>query len=94
VSARRCECGFEASEDTSLLDHLLEEFTPMDGRAADGTIHDEGQVLQTCLCGFSDGTADGLDEHLLSIFTPADRIGLDGKRHAVASSGITKGYLS
>lgn len=57
----------------------------MDGRAANGTTHDEGQVRSACLCGFSDGTADGLDQHLLTIFTPTDRIGLDGNRHAVAS---------
>ena len=85
MSAQRCECGFEASDDMSLLDHLLEAFAPMDGRGADGTIHDEGQVRFACLCGFSDGTADGLDQHLLAIFMPAGRIGLDGKRHGVAS---------
>jgi hypothetical protein len=85
MSAQRCECGFEASEDTSLVDHLLEAFAPMDGMAADGTTHDEGRVRLACLCGFSDGTVDGLDQHLLAIFTPADRIGLDGRRHAVAS---------
>jgi hypothetical protein len=83
MSAQRCECGFEASDDMSLLDHLLEVFAPMDGRAPDGAIHDEGQVLMACLCGFSDGTADGLDQHLLAIFMPADHTGLDGKRHAV-----------
>ena len=85
MSAQRCECGFEAGRDMSLLDHLLESFAPMDGRGANGTIHDEGQVRFACLCGFSDGTADGLDQHLLAIFMPADGIGLDGKRHAVAS---------
>jgi hypothetical protein len=90
MSAQRCECGFEASEDTNLLDHLLEEFTPMDGRAPDGTIHDEGQVLRTCLCGFSGGTANGLDQHLLTLFTPADHIGLDGKRHAVTSENASE----
>lgn len=85
MSAQRCECGFGASKDTNLLDHLLEAFAPMDGRAADGAIHDEGQVRFACLCGFSDGTAGRLDQHLLAIFTPADHIGLDGRRHAVAS---------
>jgi len=84
MSAQRCECGFAASEKTGLLDHLLEAFAPMDGVAADGTIHDEGRARLACLCGFSDGTVGGLDQHLLAIYTPADHIGLDGKRHAVA----------
>jgi hypothetical protein len=83
VSTRRCECGHAASDDLDLQDHLQESFTPPDGKAPDGSLHDEGTVPGRCLCGFGGSSADALDQHFLAVFTPDDRVGLDGRRHAV-----------
>jgi hypothetical protein len=83
MSTRRCECGYRASDDLDLQDHLQESFTPQDGKAPDGSVHDESSVERGCLCGHSASSGDGLDQHFLTVFTTSDRIGLDGRRHAV-----------
>jgi hypothetical protein len=44
MSTRRCECGYEASDDLDLQDHWQEAFVPPDGIAPDGSVHDEGAV--------------------------------------------------
>jgi hypothetical protein len=86
MSARRCECGYLASDDLDLQDHLQEAFTPQDGKAPDGGIHDEGTVPGGCVCGFAGSSADELDQHFLAVFTTTDRVGRDGRRHAPAAS--------
>ena len=53
----RCECGYVASDDLDLQDHLQESFTPQDGKAPDGSIHDESTVERGCLCGHSASSA-------------------------------------
>jgi hypothetical protein len=82
MSARRCECGYAASDDLDLQDHLQDAFVPPDGIAPDGSVHDEGTVPGGCLCGFSGSSAGELDRHFLAVFTPAGHIGRDGHRHA------------
>jgi hypothetical protein len=86
MSARRCACGHIARDDLDLQDHLQESFTPPDGKAPDGGIHDEGPVPGGCLCGFAGSSAGDLDQHFLAVFTPGDRVGLDGRRHAPATN--------
>jgi hypothetical protein len=75
-----------ASDDLDLQDHLQESFTPQDGKAPDGSIHDEGFAQGACLCGLSGPSADELDQHFLAVFITSDRIGLDGRRHAAVTS--------
>jgi hypothetical protein len=84
MSTRRCECGYAASDALDLQDHLQESFTPLDGTAPDGSVHDEGTEPGRCLCGFGGSSADALDQHFRTVFTPRDHIGLDGRRHAAS----------
>jgi hypothetical protein len=77
----RCSCGFIASGDETMTDHLLETFAPDDSRAADGVVHEEWTVALTCSCGVAATTAAELDRHFLAAFTPAGSIGRDGRAH-------------
>jgi hypothetical protein len=63
----------------SLMDYLQEAFTPMNGVAAEGIIHNESAAMLAYLRGFSCRTADGFDDHLLAVFTPVTLVGLDGR---------------
>jgi hypothetical protein len=83
MSTWRCECGYAASDAVDLQDHLQESFTPPDGIAPDGSVHDEGAEPGRCLCGFAGSSAGELDQHFRTVFTPRDNVGLDGHRHAV-----------
>ena len=86
MSAQHCECGYAASDDLDFQDHLQESFTPQDGKAPDGSIHDESIAERACLCGFSGSSPGDLDLHFLAVFTPVNRMGVDGRRHAVGTS--------
>jgi hypothetical protein len=77
----RCSCGFTASGDETMTDHLLETFVPDDSRAADGVVHEEWTVALTCSCGVAATTAAELERHFLAAFTPAGSIGRDGRAH-------------
>ena len=80
-----CSCGFEATDDYSLSDHLGEVVIPLNDLAPDGQVHAEAAQdngpSAACLCGVTPRTADDLDAHLLAAFTPPDGIGLDRQRH-------------
>jgi hypothetical protein len=80
-----CACGFTETAAETIADHLLEMFTPGDGRAADGQVHLEGEVSLFCMCG-AGGSARELDAHFLAVFTPADLIGRDGEKHEQVSA--------
>jgi hypothetical protein len=86
MSAPRCQCGYQSSDELDFLDHLQEVFIPLDGIAPDGRLHDEGQSTLSCLCGFHAATAGELDAHFNAVFTPGDRIGLDGREHGAPLS--------
>ena len=81
----QCTCGFTeaGSADEKLDDHLLEVFTPDDGRGTDGAVHFEGERDLFCLCG-AGGSASMLDSHFLEVFTPDDSTDLDGVVHKAA----------
>ena len=88
MDERTCACGFVATDDYQLSDHLAEVFIPADDRAADGQLH--AQALRsappaggglTCLCGYRAPDGAVLDAHLLEVFTPPSRVGLDGRPH-------------
>jgi hypothetical protein len=84
VSARHCACGYGAADDSDLLDHLLEVFTPDDDRAPDSVLHAEAASAESgrkCLCGYTASDSRGLDPHLLAAFTPPDGIAVDGRQH-------------
>ena len=80
----RCACGFEATPDCSLGDHLGEVFIPDGDMGPDGVRHAEDgrdRPGRSCLCGFAAGTSADLDEHILAAFLPAGGIAPDGTRH-------------
>jgi hypothetical protein len=90
MDERTCVCGFVATADYHLIDHLGEVFIPADSRAADGQLHAEaardvprvaGEGL-TCLCGYRVRDGVALDAHLLEVFTSHGHVGLDGQPHA------------
>jgi hypothetical protein len=85
MTGKRCSCGFTKARgvDETLDDHLLEVFTPEDGRGPDGLVHFEGERDLFCLCG-AGGSAEALDSHFLEMFTPADFTGRDGVIHKAA----------
>jgi hypothetical protein len=76
-----CFCGFTATSAETLIDHLLEMFTPEDNKGSDGKAHEEGTPGLTCVCGLVAASPEELDHHFLHLFTPSDLIGDDGKRH-------------
>jgi hypothetical protein len=77
----RCTCGFAETTEETLIDHLLEVFTPDDSKGIDGKIHEEGTPVLTCACGLTAASPEDLDIHFLQAFTPPDLTGCDGKRH-------------
>ena len=85
MSGTRCSCGFTevAGAGETIGDHLLEVFTPDDGKAADGRVHLEGEAGLFCMCGAGGSTAE-LDAHFLAVFTPAGFTGSDGVKHEPA----------
>jgi hypothetical protein len=86
-----CLCGYEATSDEDLSDHLAEVFMPDDDRGSDGVAHAElsrpgsDSTVWECLCGLTTIEVASLDAHLAQAFTPEDRTGSDGTRHAPAS---------
>ncbi len=86
MTAAQCVCGFTEAEgaDETISDHLLEVFTPDDGRAADGKVHLEGDADLFCMCGVG-GSAAELDAHLLTVFMPDHHIGRDGHKHEITA---------
>ncbi len=86
MDRKSCECGFASSVQAELTDHLLEMFSPVDGKVPGGTAHEEGPVKLACLCGFTAQSSDELDAHFLEVFTPGDSIGIDGGKHLPVSS--------
>ena len=77
----RCACGFAATGDETITDHLLEVFTPQACRGNDGLLHEEAFPALTCLCGLIAATGRELDDHFIAAFTPADCTGPDGMVH-------------
>ena len=65
-----CSCGYQATSDDDLTDHLSHALIPADDRAGDGQLHAEAAHLpgQTCLCGYAADAVDVLDAHLLAAF--------------------------
>jgi hypothetical protein len=86
-----CECGFTASSEEELADHLGEMFIPDDDIAPDGRQHAErfepgrDGTAWECLCGVITIERAAFDAHLLAVFTPADGTGRDGQRHSRGS---------
>jgi hypothetical protein len=83
VTVASCSCGFAELADETLADHLQRVFIPDDGRAADGTVHEE-HATGTCACGFGPASPIALDAHLLAVFTPGNLTGCDGREHQPA----------
>jgi hypothetical protein len=86
TDAPRCSCGYEATDQESVADHLGEQFISGNDTAPDGQLHaeaprDESSTGWTCLCGFTASDFAVLDAHLLAAFTPPDSIGADGRAH-------------
>lgn len=78
-----CVCGYEATSDDELADHLGDMIIPDDDTAPDGVLHAEvaGPAGHRCLCGFTAEDGADLDEHLLAVFTAGGVVGRGGGRH-------------
>ena len=86
MADERCACGFAESGDETIIDHLLEMFTPQGCRGNDGLLHEEAFPALTCFCGQVAATGQELDNHFLAAFTPAGSIGPDGTVHRPAAN--------
>jgi hypothetical protein len=71
MPARPCACGYDATSEDDLTDHLSRALIPADDKAPDGQLHAEavGHSPWTCLCGHHAATLDALDAHLLTAFS-------------------------
>jgi hypothetical protein len=89
VSARHCECGYQARDADDLFIHLTEMLLPDEDTDRSGIAHAEVARAGSsgplgCMCGMTTNNLAELDAHLLAVLMPADGIGANGARHAPA----------
>jgi hypothetical protein len=84
MKSNQCMCGYQATSDDDLADHLGEWLIPRNDTAEDGQVHAEaarGEKLPAgtppaayaCLCGFETASMAGFDAHLLAVFSRCSR---------------------